>query len=70
MPGHNLPSRQAQYLNSFLFCNIACLQETWTGNEKIADGQEKAVGEEEQDQEEEEEMTDSPSHPKHDPEDL
>ncbi|XP_067561810.1 protein canopy homolog 4 isoform X2 [Pseudorca crassidens] len=41
----------------------ACLQETWTGKEKITDGQEKT-------EEEEEEVTNTPGHPKHDPEEL
>ncbi|XP_054445793.1 protein canopy homolog 4 isoform X1 [Pteronotus mesoamericanus] len=62
--GHVLPAAET-----------ACLQETWTGKEKITDGQEKTGGEEEQDQEKEEkekeeEMTNIPGHPKHDPEDL
>lgn len=53
----------------------ACLQETWTGKEKITDGQEKTEGEEEHDQEEEEEEEEeerinTPGHSKHDPEDL
>lgn len=63
MPGHNLPSPQDQYLNCFLSPNLACLQETWTGKEKITDGQEKT-------EEEEEEVTNTPGHPKHDPEEL
>ncbi|XP_036990872.2 protein canopy homolog 4 [Artibeus jamaicensis] len=62
--GHVLPAAET-----------ACLQETWTGNEKITDGQEKTGGEKDQDQEEEEkekeeEMPNVPGHPKHDPEDL
>ncbi|XP_059979436.1 protein canopy homolog 4 isoform X3 [Lagenorhynchus albirostris] len=43
----------------------ACLQETWTGKEKITDGQEKT-----EEEEEEEEVTNTPGHPKHDPEEL
>ncbi|XP_036681602.1 protein canopy homolog 4 isoform X2 [Balaenoptera musculus] len=46
----------------------ACLQETWTGKEKLTDGQEKT--EEEEEEEEEEEVTNTPGHPKHDPEEL
>lgn len=60
--GHVLPAAET-----------ACLRETWTGKEKITDGQEKTEEEEEQDQEEEEEeenLTNTPSYPKHDPEDL
>ncbi|KAM8779097.1 protein canopy homolog 4 isoform 1-T1 [Rhynchonycteris naso] len=59
--GHVLPAAET-----------ACLQEIWTEKE-ITDGQEKTEGEEEQDQEEkekEEEITNTPGHPKHDPEDL
>ncbi|KAB1263034.1 Protein canopy-like protein 4 [Camelus dromedarius] len=58
--GHVLPATET-----------ACLQETWTGKENT-DGQEKTEGKEDQDQEEveEEEMTNTPGHPKHDPEDL
>ncbi|XP_059751895.1 protein canopy homolog 4 isoform X2 [Balaenoptera ricei] len=44
----------------------ACLQETWTGKEKLTDGQEKT----EEEEEEEEEVTNTPGHPKHDPEEL
>ena len=66
MPGHNLPSPQNQYLNGFLSPNLACLQETWTGKEKLTDGQEKT----EEEEEEEEEVTNTPGHPKHDPEEL
>ncbi|XP_068380716.1 protein canopy homolog 4 isoform X2 [Eschrichtius robustus] len=44
----------------------ACLQETWTGKEKLTDGQEKT----EEKEEEEEEVTNTPGHPKHDPEEL
>nr|XP_058893191.1 protein canopy homolog 4 isoform X2 [Kogia breviceps] len=47
----------------------ACLQETWTGKETITEGQEKTEEEEGQDQEEEE-VTNTPGHPKHDPEEL
>ena len=47
--------------------------ETWTGKEKITDGQEKTEEEEqdqEEEEEEEEEMTNTPVHSQHDPEDL
>ncbi|XP_032966781.1 protein canopy homolog 4 isoform X1 [Rhinolophus ferrumequinum] len=65
--GHVLPAAET-----------GCLQETWTGKEKITDGQEKTEGKEEQEQEEkeeaeekeEEERTNTPGHSKHDPEDL
>lgn len=58
--GHVLPGAET-----------ACLQETWTGKEKITDGQEKTEGEEQdQEEEEEEEMINTPGHSKHDPEDL
>lgn len=73
LPDHTLPYPQDQWLNCFLSSNLACLRETWTGKEKITDGQEKTEEEEEQDQEEEEEeenLTNTPSYPKHDPEDL
>ncbi|XP_021517484.1 protein canopy homolog 4 [Meriones unguiculatus] len=58
--GHVLPASET-----------ACLQETWTGKEKISDGQEKA-GEEEEEEEEEgkEEITKTSGTPKRDPEDL
>ncbi|XP_051061217.1 protein canopy homolog 4 isoform X2 [Phodopus roborovskii] len=54
--GHVLPASET-----------ACLQETWTGKEKISDGHEEA---EEEDEEEEEEITKTSGNPKHDPEDL
>uniref|UniRef100_A0A8D2HXN7 Canopy FGF signaling regulator 4 n=1 Tax=Urocitellus parryii TaxID=9999 RepID=A0A8D2HXN7_UROPR len=54
--GHVLPAAET-----------ACLQETWTGKEKITDGQENA---EEKEEEEEEERIKTSGHPKHDPEDL
>lgn len=76
LPG-NIPYPQDHYLNCFLLPNVACLQETWTGKEKITNGQEKTEGKEEQEQEEEEEeekeeeeMTNTPGHSKHDPDDL
>ncbi|XP_037362899.1 protein canopy homolog 4 [Talpa occidentalis] len=50
----------------------ACLQETWTGKE-ITNGRQKTEEEEqdgEEEEEEEEKMTNTPGHPKHDPEDL
>lgn len=47
----------------------ACLQETWTGKEKISDGQEE-TDEEEEEKEENKEITKTSGTPKHDPEDL
>lgn len=47
----------------------ACLQETWTGKEKINDGQEE-TDEEEEEKEENKEITNTSGTPKHDPEDL
>uniref|UniRef100_A0A8C2S763 DUF3456 domain-containing protein n=1 Tax=Capra hircus TaxID=9925 RepID=A0A8C2S763_CAPHI len=55
--GHVLPASET-----------ACLQETWTGKEKITDGQEKT--EEEDQEEEEEEVTNTLVHSQRDPEDL
>nr|XP_026268927.1 protein canopy homolog 4 isoform X2 [Urocitellus parryii] len=63
--GHVLPAAET-----------ACLQETWTGKEKITDGQENAEEKEEEEEEEEEEgekeeeRIKTSGHPKHDPEDL
>lgn len=48
---------------------LACLQETWTGKEKISDGQEETE-EEEEEKEENKEITKTSGTPKHDPEDL
>lgn len=70
--GCSIPYPQNQNLSYFLSPHLACLQETWTGNEKITDGQEKEEEEEKEKEGEEEveEMTKTERHSKHDPEDL
>lgn len=72
--GNNIPYPQDYNINCFLSPNLACLQETWTGKEKITDRQQKTEGEEEQEEEveeeEEQEMPSTSGYPKHDPEDL
>lgn len=58
-------------ISCFLFPNLGCLKESWTG-EKIPDEQMKMEGQEQEnkDEEVEENMTSRPGHSKHDPEDL